>query len=224
MAIGNTILQGVLTWLPVEAPENHSLVLQFGALFAVLYYLRYDFGFLLLNIIRGRFGEEEKFFVYATLFTALIGLPLLKLTEFPNLAILNFLIGVAILLTWRRTTDGELGFMEAFIVGVAQGMAVLPGASRMALVLGMLLLRGIEAKKALRLSLLVSIPYIMGSMLAGTCEPPLPSALLSMVASFLAGVMTIHLLFLLADKTGSPGFRLVFGMIAVIGWLLGVVI
>lgn len=62
-----------------------------------------------------------------------------------------------------RKTDGELTFKDAVIVGLAQGIALIPGISRSGATLVAAMLLGMKQKTALRFSFLLFIPVSLGT-------------------------------------------------------------
>ncbi len=71
--------------------------------------------------------------------------------------------GVFLLLTrWSRENGVALRPGLAFLVGVAQAVAVLPGISRSGLTIGAALLLGVKREEAVRFSFLLSLPAIAG--------------------------------------------------------------
>lgn len=59
----------------------------------------------------------------------------------------------------------SLNFKDALILGIAQGVAVIPGISRSGITISTLLFRKIERQTAFRFSFLASIPAILGATL-----------------------------------------------------------
>ncbi len=64
-----------------------------------------------------------------------------------------------------RTCDGKMNLKTALIIGLVQGLAVLPGISRSGSTITASLLMGVEAKDCARFSFLLSIPVIAGGFL-----------------------------------------------------------
>ena len=58
----------------------------------------------------------------------------------------------------------HLGWKEATIIGLVQGLSVLPGISRSGITIVGLLLMGVERRRAAEFSFLLSIPTILGAM------------------------------------------------------------
>lgn len=74
------------------------------------------------------------------------------------------LTGLLLFLTTKLPTSGanKLSFKNAFIVGLAQGIAVLPGISRSGSTIATALLSGIGKEEAARFSFLMVLPVIAG--------------------------------------------------------------
>ena len=95
--------------------------------------------------------------------------------------------------------DDQPGVVGALLLGVAQGLAQLPGLSRGAMTVTLLLLLGVRRQRAFELSLLMSLPIVLGTALvellqgvvvAGRWLPALVSAL----AAFAVGLLSLRLL------------------------------
>lgn len=87
-----------------------------------------------------------------------------------------FIVGVALILTgtllWMTRYTGksertilQFRFADAIIVGVVQGLAILPGISRSGSTIAAALFLGIDRELAGRFSFLLSLPAICGAML-----------------------------------------------------------
>jgi undecaprenyl-diphosphatase len=66
--------------------------------------------------------------------------------------------------------DHELRLSDALLVGLAQGLAVIPGISRSGVTIGSALWRDVRGEVAVEFSLLVSIPSILGATLLVAIE------------------------------------------------------
>jgi undecaprenyl-diphosphatase len=75
--------------------------------------------------------------------------------------------GVILLLTKRfmRSDRKTVTMKDAAILGVTQGVAIIPGVSRSGITISTMLYRGIEKVTGFTLSFLVSIPVIAGAAL-----------------------------------------------------------
>ena len=63
-----------------------------------------------------------------------------------------------------KNTNQNVNFFHAFIIGVAQAIAILPGVSRSGATISTSVLLGIDREKAARFSFLMVVPLILGKM------------------------------------------------------------
>lgn len=144
-------------------------------------------------------------------FVAIIGL-LLVATGFLQ----RFADGVAI--GGRATPDP----LDAILVGVLQGLAILPGVSRSGTTVSALLLRGHEGEAAFRLSFLLSIPAALGAGVLVVLDDGLPevapaAALLSLGVAAGIGYLTIDALLRVVRRVAFWSVCVGLGALAVVG-------
>jgi undecaprenyl-diphosphatase len=118
--------------------------------------------------------------------------------------------------------------VDAALVGVMQGVAILPGVSRSGTTVSVLLLRGHEGEASLRLSFLLSIPASLGAGLLVTIDAGLPAvppvaALLALIVSTLVGYVTVSVLVALVRRVAFWAVCVGFGTLAVVGGGIAVV-
>ncbi|WP_461865135.1 undecaprenyl-diphosphate phosphatase [Thermococcus sp.] len=259
------ILHGIAEWLPMStsgqtmfaavnlfgiSPEelySYSILIQMGALLALFYKFRYDFGKILMNLLTLRWGEEESFLFYSTLFTIVIGAPLHRLfmeaVSPVNPEIINGLLGIVLIVTGvrmkksrkapleraKRGVGGskeEVTVVDAIIAGVVQGIAFIPGISRSGMTIGALLLLGVDQKKAVRMSFLMAIFAITGLMFLEreSAAQPLPLSLTAVISAFAVSLLMLEIITRLAEKLNFSRFCVLFGAIAFVIAVLGVLI
>ena len=100
--------------------------------------------------------------------------------------------------------------LDVLLVGVAQGVATIPGLSRSGCTISMGMVRGFDRKFAVRYSFLMSLPAVLGATLlkvldvmemeGGVPTENLPKYLLGMVVAAVVGYFSIQLVRLLASK------------------------
>ena len=100
--------------------------------------------------------------------------------------------------------------IDVLLVGVAQGVATIPGLSRSGCTISAGMVRGFDRKFAVRYSFLMSLPAVLGATLlkvldvmemeGGVPTENLPKYLLGMVVAAVVGYFSIQLVKLLADK------------------------
>ena len=118
----------------------------------------------------------------------------------------------------RETPDA----VDAVLVGVCQGLALLPGVSRSGTTVSALLLRGHEGERALQLSFLLSIPASLGAGVLvltdeGVPTIPLPQAVLALGVSAVVGYVTVGALVALVRKVAFWSVCVGFGALAILG-------
>ena len=143
----------------------------------------------------------------ACVLTALIGLPLKGVVE--HMMASPLAVGCGLLVTAGLLAlvpliperSQALSWKAALIVGIAQGLAVLPGVSRSGATIASGLLMGLAVSDAFRFSFLISVPAILGASLleglklyrGGTA--PLPEGcLLAVGAAFVLGWLALKLM------------------------------
>lgn len=134
--------------------------------------------------------------------------------------------------TVRSATIGDV-----FLVGVAQGVATIPGLSRSGCTISAGMALGFQRKFAVRYSFLMSLPAVLGATILevkdvaqaeiSLAQGILPKYLLGMVIAGIVGFFSIHLVNLLADKGKFGSFAyycwgagLVFLILSLTGWTM----
>ena len=115
--------------------------------------------------------------------------------------------GTLLWLTDRRKTSpfdlASFGLKSAALVGLAQGVAVLPGISRSGATIGVAVLLGLQRSRAVEFSMLIGIPAILGATVLetagnwqsiGTSGMGVPVALAGAVSAAVVGVGALRLL------------------------------
>jgi len=145
-------------------------------------------------------------------------------------------IGFALLITggllfvsdrYIKTGDKKektITLVDAIIVGLAQAVAVIPGLSRSGTTIAVGMTRGFNRSFAVRFSLLLSIPAVVGAGLVelvsafriGINVSMIPAYLIGMIFAAVVGYFSVQLLRRLATQKGK------FGKIAYYCWGVGV--
>ncbi len=219
-----------------------ALFLHLGTFFAALIYFRVEVWTLLRSLLQYRQSSIEKkavlrFLVVSTFFSGLIGFGLLKSLDHmeSHLAVsgkvLTGIIGLLVLITatlqLKAKTGSRRGSQEATLVdgvllGVVQGMAILPGLSRSGLTISALLLRKFDDSQALTLSFLMSLPVVLGgNILLNLNHFTLTlSNLMGCLFAFVFGLATIHILLSISKKINFGYFMLLFGLLMLLSVFL----
>ena len=125
--------------------------------------------------------------------------------------------------------------LDVLLVGLAQGLATIPGLSRSGCTISAGMARGFDRKFAVRYSFLMSLPAVLGATLlkvldvmemeGGVPAENLPKYLLGMAVAAVVGSFSIQLVRLLADKGRFGAFAFycwgagaLFILLNVMGW------
>jgi undecaprenyl-diphosphatase len=171
--------------LPFNVAYTFGLFMEIGTIIAAIIYFRKEVALLILFII-GRHNKENKsLFMYvlvSTIFTAIIAAPIYLVIAsiqgkynlgIPMLVIGLVLICDALLIRYSKSKHrqmkerrklGTMGIKDFILVGIAQGIAALPGVSRSGITTSTLLLLNVESDEAFRLSFLNSIFATSGAV------------------------------------------------------------
>ncbi|MGD8545553.1 MAG: undecaprenyl-diphosphate phosphatase [Candidatus Bathyarchaeota archaeon] len=183
------IVQGLTEWLPIsstghlrlfevlidfQVPILFDVILHGGTLIVVSVFFRQRIRKILLSLVTLDFNTEEGSLIplifVGVIPTVLIGVFFGGLIE----EIFQYVtpIGVAFLFhgtvlyisKFGKETNKKIGYSTAMLMGVAQGIAIIPGVSRSGMTIAVALLLGIERRKAFEFSFLLSIPAILGAL------------------------------------------------------------
>lgn len=221
------IVQGITEFIPVsssahltlfqrlfginEGTMTFNIILHMATLLAVLVVFRRD----IMEIIKRPFSKMPLLIVAGTIPTVIIVLLFNDLIN--SLFSSGKVMGISFFITgsalWWAQTSGrggkelkEMTYLDAIIIGVAQGFAILPGISRLGFTLTASLVRGLNKRFALKFSFLMSIPIIVGAALKDVYD------ILKGGTGFLAGIQVAPVAagFLVAALCGffAVGFML----------------
>ncbi len=144
--------------------------------------------------------------ILASVPTAVIGLTLRhsveRWTESPLAVGIGFLVTSCVLVASRFAREGaaeQPSVLGALLIGLAQGIAVLPGVSRSASTITLALFLGVRRERAFELSMLMSLPAVLGATILeapkALAEPALvPPAAVGAFVAFLVGLLALGLL------------------------------
>ncbi len=200
-----------------------NVLLHTATMVAVVVYFRRE----ILELVRGLAGRsgvmppfagfEAKavwLIVLANVPTAVIGLVIDKFLEDsvstpPFVGAMLLLTGLLLWLGRDRNparTIAEMSAVDALLIGVAQGVAVLPGLSRSGTTIIAAIFLGVERTLAAKFSLLISIPAIAGATLLEALDIETLSGLAlgpylsGMVVAGVVGYGAIHLIIVLVQE------------------------
>lgn len=171
------LVRSLFGWDAGSVEIAFDVACHLGTLFAVVIYLRGDVARLLASVphlVTGRGGEAARLgrlLVIATVPIALAGAlfgEVIERIREPLVAAAALSGGALLMLATervaRRQRDaGSLSLAEAFGLGCAQAVALIPGVSRSGAVITVGMLRGLTRPEAARFSFLLGIPAILAA-------------------------------------------------------------
>lgn len=212
---GHVAVGALLFGIP-DMPLSMVVVVHVGTLLATLavvgkdvFHLTADAAKQLTTNPRGYIETDEGKTVIgviaATLPTAVIGLLIKDHVEafsHQPMAVGAFLVASAAIVWTTRRRHGAataLTVKQAFLVGLAQGVAVLPGISRSGTTIAAAMWLGLSGPQAFRFSFLLSLPAILGAVILQLSDPGALAALgqAAVIAGTVAAVVGVAALLLL---------------------------
>ena len=249
------IIQGLTEFLPVSSsghlelgkaiigdnsiPEESLLftvVLHFATALSTLVVFRRDVWEIISGLLKFKWNSETRFsvkIIVSMIPAVLVGLFFeeeLEALFSGNIALVGSMLLVTALLLWladrAKNTGKKVNFSNAFVIGIAQAIAMLPGISRSGATISTSVLLGNDKNKAARFSFLMVVPLIFGKIgkdiLSGdlSAEAANFSSLgLGFVAAFISGLFACTWMIKLVRKSKLSWFALycmVVGLIAII--------
>ncbi len=219
------IVQGLTEFLPVSSsghlelgkailgdtslPQDSLLftvVLHFATALSTLVVFRADVMEIVKGLFQFKWNEETQFslkIIFSMVPAAFIGLFFEDKFEGlfdGNVLLVGFMLIITALLLYladkARDTQKKVTFLNAFIIGISQAIAILPGISRSGATISTSVLLGIDKTKAARFSFLMVVPLILGKMakdiLGGEIDfqsEQIVSMSAGFLAAFIAGLL-----------------------------------
>mgnify|MGYP000338940978 CR=1 FL=1 len=214
------LVQGLTEFLPISSSGHLALaqnllgfkepqlffdvMLHLGTLLAVIAVFRSE----IWEILRGRRWGMVWMILLGTVPTTIIGLLLKDVVEktmvnvyavLGMLALTGSILLISSWLTKNLNPQKDVDPLRAFGIGIAQGIAVIPGISRSGITISTAMMSGVEPEKAARFSFLLAIPAILGASVLEAKEvnlsgiSPLP-LVLGVISAFISGYVAIKVL------------------------------
>jgi undecaprenyl-diphosphatase len=181
---GLAILQGIAEFLPISSSGHlaiaqnifhikdpgarYNVFLHFGTLLAVVLYYRS----VVWNLLKGLYTGESRMYVCKLLLSTIPAVVVYFIFKSQLEAISSslkimgaFLIFTGIVLVSTRffpKGEEKVSFGKAFLMGVGQALALMPGISRSGMTISTARAFHVEPKKAAEFSFLMSVPLIFG--------------------------------------------------------------
>ncbi len=192
--------------LGVEAKENltFSIVVHGATVLSILFVFWRDIRDLLVNALKFKYNESSSYLLKLLLSMVPVGIVGVFFKEevesffTGNLVLVGgMLLITALLLTITHfvpSGDRKIKYLDAFIIGISQALAVMPGISRSGATISTALLLGNKREEAARFSfLMVILPILAANFLdLKDMEPAAQGSigLLPMIVGFLAAFIS----------------------------------
>lgn len=188
-----------------------------------------------LKVVNSSYRKLVIMVLISTVPTGILGIVGNELVEMASGRL--WIVGICLLLTSAllfladRHPDGTVRvknapYSSAFIMGIAQGIATMPGLSRSGTTISTGLMLGYNKKLAVKYSFIMSIPAIIGAMLVKIGDlkneafgsSNLPGYILGTAAAFGVGLLSLKFMLKLIRNKRYIGFAiycLVIGLVAI---------
>jgi undecaprenyl-diphosphatase len=207
------VIQGLTEWLPISSsghlvitqkvlglnlPLIYSVMLHVGTLIVVLVVFRKDIADIIKTLVKRDFETEEGklalFIAVGSVPIAIIGFVFYDFLKslFSNL----FAVGLALLImgcvlffSEKRRGNRKMGILDSLLIGLAQGVTIIPGISRSGITVATGLLRRVDKAIVFKYSFLLSVPAVLGATVMESRE--LVVGNMDMVPLFLGAIISM---------------------------------
>lgn len=238
------VIQGLTEFLPVSSsghlelgkailgdtsvPEESLLftvVLHFATALSTLVVFRKDVWEIVGGLLQFKWNDETKFslkIIISMLPAVLVGLLFEEELEAlfgGNIAFVGAMLLITGVLLWladkAKNTGKKVSYQNAFVIGIAQAIAMLPGISRSGATISTSVLLGNDKSKAARFSFLMVVPLIFGKIAKDIASGALSSEtgnfsvlVVGFIAAFVAGLFACTWMIALVKKSKLRWFAL----------------
>ncbi|MFD2725067.1 undecaprenyl-diphosphate phosphatase [Hyunsoonleella rubra] len=249
------IIQGLTEFLPVSSsghlelgkailgdhsvPEESLLftvVLHFATALSTIVVFRKDIWNIVKGILKFDWNEDIQFLakiVVSMIPAVVVGLFFEEQLESlfgGNILLVGCMLIITALLLFladkAKDTNKKVSFSNAFVIGVSQAIAMLPGISRSGATISTSVLLGIDKTKSARFSFLMVVPLIFGKIakdiLSGdisTDSQNFTALSMGFIAAFVAGLFACTWMIALVKKSKLSYFAIycvIVGVIAIV--------
>ncbi|MDO5972182.1 undecaprenyl-diphosphatase UppP [Flavivirga aquimarina] len=253
------IIQGLTEFLPVSSsghlelgkailgddsiPEESLLftvVLHFATALSTIVVFRKDILDLIKGMLKFKWNEDLQFvskIIVSMIPAVLVGVFFEKELEQlfgGNILLVGCMLIITAILLFladkAKDTNKKVSFKNAFIIGISQAIAMLPGISRSGATISTSVLLGNDKTKAARFSFLMVVPLIFGKIAKDVMSGDLTyesqnftSLSIGFIAAFIAGLFACTWMIALVKKSKLSYFAIyciVVGAIAIVFSLL----
>ena len=251
------IIQGLTEFIPVSSTahlkiisllfgindpgSSLSAIIQFGSVFAIIYYFRKDIFSLKITNSKNIYSSLLSQRVVKSIFIGTIpiicmgGIIKLFVPQFSNsflrsnfsIAVISILMAILMLIadtSRKRFIDiNNHKFIDSLFIGIAQAFAIIPGVSRSGATITFALLSGWERQNAAKFSFFLGIPAISLAAIVEFLSSindfsnfPFIPLLFGLITTFLSSLLAIDFLIKYISSKGLRIFvyyRLIFGIL-----------
>jgi undecaprenyl-diphosphatase len=240
--------------LNLNFPQAYAfgLFMEIGTIFAAIIYFRKEV-WILIRTLFGKGTAEDwklfKFVLVSTVVTGIIAVPIYKMVAgisggynigLPMIIVGLVLFADAILISYSRSkyandknrkTLGRMSIKDYILVGIAQGLAALPGVSRSGATTSTMLLLNIEASEAFRLSFIdmifattaavfVTVIFSGSSISSTVAQISTTGLIIAIIVATAVSLVLINFLLNIAKKSKIVYLTAALGAIALVGGIL----
>jgi len=248
-------VQGLTEFLPVSSsghlelgkailgdqsvPEDgllFTVVLHFATALSTIAVFRKDIWLILKGLLKMEWNEDLQFvskIAVSMLPAVMVGLFFEEQLESlfgGSIMLVGFMLIVTAILLFladkAKNTDKKVSFKNAFIIGISQAIAMLPGISRSGATISTSVLLGNDKTKAARFSFLMVIPLILGKIAKDILSGDLTydvqnftSLTVGFIAAFISGLFACTWMISLVKKsklTYFAAYCVIVGLIAIV--------
>jgi len=192
-----------------------DVLLHAGTLAAVVIFFRKELYLILLSLIKpssgGNFSSQRQILlavILGTIPTGIIGFFLEKIKDFlfQGVFISAAMLVLTGILLWMGETlspsqkKSKIGISDALLIGLMQGLAIIPGISRSGATISFGLIRGLGRRLSFQYSFFLFIPAVLGALIMESREIALQPAtgafpyVIGPIVAFAAGLVALRVL------------------------------